>query len=299
MRIRGLVAYAWAAAQLALLGIVLAGCASLQGVEQFEEYRRAFERNHATAGAILDQLAIQERKLFLKFQGPRGAVRFDPAYARYYTDSADPPGTAAFRRALDTVKAYNDLLYGLASGQTSEALISKAGTFHTKLAEASSEVGGLVGIGAATQLGKVSLFLNTAFTTIRPFAQTALTLRSRAEFRRYAIEYYPPVREILVELRTGTGVIFPILAADALDRLRRSPTGNSKEDLDKIDTYRKLLADWVILIDGSIKALDLVKLAVEADPTIVGAIAGLTATTIELESTSQAARKHLAELAAK
>jgi hypothetical protein len=109
------------------------------------------------------------------------------------------------------------------------------------------------------------------------------------------------VNNILRELRRGTKVIFPVLTASTLRRWRDAGGRGAlaADEQKKLETYRKLLADWVILIDGTIKALDQVKLAVETPPTIAGTITGLTTTAVELETASQAARKHLAELSAK
>lgn len=292
-------AYAWRRAAPVIACILLAACGLSQGIAEFELYRSAFEKTYGTSTAILDQLAVQERELFLRSRRGRidpTNVRFDPNLARYYTDTTDPPGTAAFRRALDTVKAYNDLLYGLVSGQTSEALVGKLGELNAKAGEAAGEAGALLGVAQGDLLAATTA-LNQVFTQIAPFLRVGLTLRSREEFRLYAVEYYPIVRGLLVELRQGTRAVFPVLTAATLRRFRNAPAGTlTADELKKLDTYRKLLADWVILIDATIKSLDNVKVAVEADPTIVGTITGLGAIAVELETTSQAARKHLAEL---
>lgn len=285
------------AASLAFL--VVAACGLYQGVEEFEAYRTAFEKTYGTSTAILDQLAVQERELFMRTT--RGRIdpakrNFDPELARYYTDVGDPPGTGAFRRGLDTVKLYNDLLYGLSSGQTAANLTAKAAALNGKVGEALVETGGLAGIDQV-QLKAAALALNGIFTRLTPFIQTGLTLQSRYEFREYVIRYHPVVRELLIELRGGTRAIFPVLTAATLRRWRNAPSGGlSAEEVNKMETYRKLLADWVILIDATILALDKVKLAIEAEPTIGGSVTGLTTVAIELEVASQAARKHLAEL---
>jgi hypothetical protein len=280
--------------------LALAACGLSQGIAEFEIYRSAFEKTYGTSTAILDQLAVQERELFLRSRRGRvdlSTVRFDPNLATYYTDTTDPPGTAAFRRALETVKAYNDLLYGLASGQTAEALVSKLADLNAKIGAAVGEAGALVGGGAQLELVAATAGLNQIFTEIAPFVRVALKFRAREEFRVFVVQYYPPVRDILGELRQGTRAIFPVLTAATLRRVRNAPAGTlTADEVKKLETYRKLLADWVILIDATIKSLDAVKAAVEADPTIVGTINGLGAIAVELESASQAARKHLAEL---
>jgi hypothetical protein len=291
--------------RLALAGAVclaITNCGLYQGVEEFEAYRSAFEKTYGASTAILDQLAVQERALFLRTRGKISpTIKFDPNLARYYTDVGDPPGTAAFRHALDSVKLYDDLLYGLSSGQTAATLVSKIAALNTKITQATTDVGALAGFATGTgqaDLLALSVGLNQTFTEIAPFLQIALTARSREEFRIYVVKYYPVVWALLVELRQGTTVIFPVLTASTLRRVRNAADSNTltSDEIKKLDTYRKLLADWVILIDTTTNALDQVKLAVEAPPTISGSILGLTTVAVELETASQAARKHLAEL---
>ncbi|WP_284416019.1 MULTISPECIES: hypothetical protein [unclassified Bradyrhizobium] len=304
-------AYSAVAASLRLVtmfivSLALSSCAGIQGVEQFEAYRTAFDKTYGASTAILDQLAVQERALFMRryrIDGSSGSLTFDPNLARYYTDAVDPPGTAAFRHSIDAVKAYNELLYGLATGQTAATLTAKAGQLNGKIIDAAGEAGALLGIANQAKIQALGALLNAAFTQAQPFIQMGLTYQSREEFRHYVIEYHAPVRAILVELRQGTEAIFPVLTAATLRRSRVAVTAAegklTQQEVEKLETYRKLLADWVILIDATIKSIDQAKAAAEAPPTVSGTITGLTTVAIELETASQAARKHLAELAAK
>src|SRR5579871_917783 len=107
------------------LAAALAAC-TFGGVVEFEAYKSAFDKVQTTSSSLLDQLAQQERWLFFaRYKNARSPDVFNPALARYYTDSVDPPGTAHFRAALDTIKTYNDLLYGLETGQTADAMAVK------------------------------------------------------------------------------------------------------------------------------------------------------------------------------
>src|SRR5215469_12296478 len=116
-----------------ILALTIAAC-SFGGIVEFESYKASFDKVQATSTSILDQLAQQERWFFFSVnKGARNPIRFDPALARYYTDSVDPPGTASFRAALDTIKTYNDLLYGLESGQTAEALSAKVAALESSI----------------------------------------------------------------------------------------------------------------------------------------------------------------------
>ena len=131
---------------IATLIALLAACVSTATIQQFALYQGAFDKANATANAILDQLAIRERELFLRKHRVGvdvAALDFDPAHASYYVNSVDPPDTAAFRRALATVKTYNDLLYALASGQTAAAITAKLGELQANLSQAAIAGGSL------------------------------------------------------------------------------------------------------------------------------------------------------------
>jgi hypothetical protein len=283
--------------------LVAAAC-SFSGIVEFEAYKSAFDKTHATAQSILDQLAVQERALFLKVnKSARSPVKFNPALARYFTDSVDPPGTQSYRAALDTIKAYNDLLYGLETGQTAEAMTAKISSLESSLVGATNSTAALFAAGTAVtpQVTAAITTLDTLFKTLLPFIKSGLKFRSRQEFQSFLISAYPTVRELLVELRAGTATIFPVLTAATIARSIRDPTSGAltSDETAKIDAYRRLLADWVILIEASIKALDQAKVAAETGPTVGGSITGLTAIATEMDSVAQSARKHLAELATK
>lgn len=283
---------------LAILAAVLVGCVSGRGIQEFTLYQAAFDKSHATANMILDQLAVQERNLFQAEYGlgPRSrAAEFNPEFARYYTDSVDPPGTAAFRRSMATVKSYNDLLFGLASGQTSQALTAKLGELQVNLSRSLNEVGKLAAI---PQLAALSGTLNAAFGQMQPFVELALRRRSRQAFRAYLVQTSPIVMTILLELREGTKDIFPVLTAATTMRARSTLSALTVEELAKLEGYQKLLADWVVLLDGTIVALQQADAALRAGPTLAGAAGNLGTMALELTAASEAARKHMADLAA-
>src|SRR3979409_1809281 len=109
----------WRRAALIFGCLVLGACGLSQGIAEFEIYRSAFEKTYGTSTAILDQLAVQERELFLRSRRGRidlSTVKFDPNLASYYTDTVDPPGTAGFCTALETRKGSHGQPLGWAAG---------------------------------------------------------------------------------------------------------------------------------------------------------------------------------------
>ncbi|WP_404926297.1 hypothetical protein [Mesorhizobium sp. ORM16] len=288
-----------AAAYWVLCAVLLSGCVSSQGTAEFESYRAATLKLSETSTLILDQHAVQERALFLKPESKQLALKFDPDLASYYTDTVDPPATRAFRNAFQAVIAYNDLLYGLSSGQTADALTAKIGTLNSSLAN-SIRSADFLSSSTLPQRVAISAGLQTAFFQVRPLLRAGLGLRSRQRFREYLIAFYPATRNLLVGLRQSTSNMFLILNAPELNRIRASATGQpSKEDLEHIVTYRRLLANWVILIDAAIDGLDAAKRSIDAPASPADVVGGLTTATEELNAASLAARRDLAALAAK
>jgi hypothetical protein len=269
-----------------------AGCTTYNGIAEFEVYQKAFVSTYEAGGAILDIVATKERTIFLN-ANPPSATTFEPEYAAYYVDSVDPPGTAAFRRAMNSVKAYNDILYGLASGQSVEALSAKLNGLNSSLSSAANETALLLKAGSLQRadLTKTIGNLDSRIKAGIELTQFALKYKSREAFRRFAVEYNPVVQEILMSLRDGTRIIFPVLTRDAT----ASITG---VDEAKVAQYRALLADWVLGLEVAMVALDRVGSAIKADATIDSSIAAFTKSAVALEVTAVATRKHLAALAA-
>lgn len=282
--------------------VFLIGCASTVAVQEFEVYKSAFDKTNEASTAILDQLALQERALFLRrYKYARSATRFDPEFARFYTDSVDPPGTAAFRGALQVIKTYNDLLYGLESGQTAQALAAKLSTMESATSGSIVAVAGTAsmvsGVNGASFTASMAAF-DKIFQALLPFIQLGLKYRTQEEFRTFLVQNYEPVRSLLWHLRSDTLVIFPVLTAASVREFNVGGT-MSAEDSKRIETYRKLLADWVVLLETTIKALDRAKATAEAQPTLVDNVTGLTSYAIEMETAAKSAKTHLAELATK
>ncbi|MCK7612627.1 hypothetical protein [Roseibium sediminicola] len=282
-----------AIAIVSCLAIGLASCTTYNGVAEFELYRRAFDQSYQTGNAILDILAGQERKIFLNAHPPQTST-FNPDNASYYVDTVDPPGTAAFRRALESVKTYNDILAGLASGEVVEALSGKLLGLNETLNSAAAETKALLNSSQRANIVQATGSIGQLDARIRAaseVAKLALKYKSREDFRRFVREYNPTVIEILKSLRDGTRIIFPSLTRSALNSI----AGVNHQ---KVSAYRKLLADWVISLDATMAALKRVSVAIEANASLDSTISAFSKSAIELQIASEAARKHLAEVAA-
>lgn len=276
-----------------LSAIGLAACTTYRGIGEFEAYRAAFDQSYQTGNAILDIFAQKERSLYVRTYPP-SALSYDPDLASYYVDTVDPPATAAFRRGLETVKAYNDVLYGLASGQTVEALSASLLGLSNSVTGARTEMSKLLAGGRLAGKETVKLIgtLDGRLAAAGKLVSFALKYKSRADFRRFAIEYHEEAQAILVALRQGSTEIFPVLTADSTDSIEGVDTA-------KITSYRQLLSDWVISLDATILAFKRLSLALNTSgQQLDTSIAALSRSATELELATSAARKHLAELAA-
>jgi hypothetical protein len=287
----------------AALAVSLTACVTFRGVSEFDSYRRAYESAHSVGSRILDQLAAAERHAYAvgypETYAQTGVIRpFVPDDAAYYATGVDPPGTAAFRRALDMVNAYNDLLYGLASGETANMLSAKLTEFGAQVFATAVEVrtaAGAQGSGALTNLiGALGLA-----ETGGPFqnvAGLAFRFATREAFRGYVDDYYLPVRRTLEALRNDTPTIFFALNFGTIQQYN---LGELADDVAvaRITNNRALLSDWVLLLDASTSALDRAYAALSGSPSLIDAVGGMTAAAIEIELVARSAREHMAAAA--
>ena len=297
---------------------MLSSCATNRGIVEFGVYRDAYVSAAETGQSILDRLAIAEREIHERISPPINAtnIKFNPDEASYYSKAVDPPATAAFRRALRAVQMYNDALYGLASGQTAEAMAANISRLSAVGASAAGELGGLASTavpgaaaGAAT-FTAAAAGVNATVKALEPLNAFALGFKTRAEFRERLLSEYHTIDQILKTTRDKTEVIFHALFATTVDDsietfedlepITEADTGRvgelKDEKIKKIKQTRELLSNWVILLDGSRLALNQAVIAVE-DTSNVGSVAGLIVTGTELGAAARAARMNLAETA--
>ena len=273
----------------------LGACTTYKGIAEYQTYRSAYEKAYAVGSQILDLLAVAERESFhfLNPEAARAPVRpFEPGDSAFYSDNVDPPDTAAFQRSLDVVKTYNDLLYGLASGESAASMTAKLGDFGAKVKAAGKETAGLLGTpGAAAVVSTIDASLRS----LLPFIELGLRYRSRSEFRKFLVNSYDDVAKILGALKSGTAVIFPVLTL-GIER-KAFPRSFSADQIKKISEYRKLLSDWVLLLDASEKALDTAVASLRTPATLDSVLGGLTASAVEIELIAKSASKHVAQAA--
>jgi hypothetical protein len=282
----------------ATIGLALGvnACASYQGISEFEAYHRGYQQTNDISQSILDQLAVAERTVFFRTTAAQNRY-FNPSHAAYYTDSTDPPGTAAFRRALAAVNTYNELLYGLASGETAEVLSNKLNRYVAEVAAAVGQAGAIAG-GApgADDLVQPAGTVASAFGAVTPVVTVAFGYAARDRFREFLVHDRDKVRDVLIAVRNATPAIYNVLTSAASNPRSRF-TGTPDPEGDKKRTlYRKLLSDWVLLLDANIAALDDAVEAATATPTLDASMAALARSATEIGGAVKDARVSLAKL---
>lgn len=290
-------ARAWATAAAVLL---VASCGTNRGIAEFEAYRFAYDAAAETGESILDRLAAAEREINDLLDPPptkATQVTFDPNKAAYYSKAVDPPATAAYRRALQAVRAYNDALYGLASGETAAALAAKVSAISGLVASAPGEIAGPTGAAVGATFTAAANAVNAAVKGLEPLTAAVIGFEARDQFQSRLLEEAGTMDGILLTMRTKTTDIFDALFAptvfEANDSFERG--GQLRpEETEKIVAVRELLANWVVLLDGSRVALDAAVTAV-ADESSGGLVTGLIVTSMELSGAARDSRRNLAE----
>lgn len=253
---------------LIFVSVLLTGCATNRGVEEFGIYREAFQQARSASDSILDRVAVAERQLWqycsnfaelTKKESPNFATdcekfdvirtEFRVADTSYLVTAGDPPQTAAFRRAITVVGAYTEALNGLASGQTAEAVAGQIGQITGLAAAAAAAVSPA---GAAGSLAAAIAGINTDVAALKSPITTAFGFAARAELRAQLTTHGDTMKSALAGVMNATPAMFKVLVAA---EYVATPAGENP-DPDRVKVNRLLLANWVELMKASARALD-------------------------------------------
>lgn len=274
--------YTWRRVIVSALILICAGCT--QAVPQFVLYVQAFDAQYEQGNAVLDIVGNAERTVATR------KVKidvFDPDGAAYFLDGMDPPITASLRTSLKTLKAYNDALGGLASGEAAETLVTRLGAVTTNGAEGLSTLAAAAGPAAGLQAGAFVAGAHAALSTAMPFLKAAATAASREDFRRQLLLAHPAMQDLLKGLRTATPAMYEIMVRSQVQRgSLESALGISQEGEARLTKQRQLLAGWVILMDKTLIALDHAAMAASSRSGALP-VAEITDISIQLKVTAE------------
>ncbi|NVK20297.1 MAG: hypothetical protein HWE30_16495 [Methylocystaceae bacterium] len=272
--------------QVALfLAIGLTQLACSYGATEFQIYDQAFETQYLESAKVMDRLGQAERTIVRRLPDRQLVTRdFDPDEAAYVLDVGDPPLTGAVRVSLDALKAYNDALSGLVTGDSAAAMAAELGLVSGNLENSINALTSVTGVALGYGSG-----LAQAMAQVLPVFQLAQTARSRQEFRRQLVAAHPHMRALLLEMRAGTLQMFAVMRRSREGRRVLGSGGSSfsAEALQGLESDRKLLAGWVILLDKTLVTMETAVAAVEAGAGSAG-LSDLLAATVDLKATAQA-----------
>lgn len=272
--------------------ITVASCASYTGVTEFEGYRSAFDKNYVVASSVLDRFGVEERALYLSVKPPPKGD-FDPRLASYYVDYVDPPTAAAFRRSLDVVKAYNDLLYSLSVGEPAANVAARLGKLDFFDAQTKGDFDQLRNALPKDLNSQLAAIVGQLINIVAPMEQVlAVTLKyeNRAKFREFAIQYEAAIKQVLLNLRGASKLIYAVLVRKEGDKF----TGIDER---KIGLYRQLVSDFVIGLDEVTASMDEMVGAIRMNSKLsANQAAAINSRAARLDAIAASARRHLSEI---
>ncbi len=236
----------------ALLALTTMACSN--GVQEFQVYSTAFDLQNETAQKVLDKVASAERAHWEHLHDGKNPLKeFNPDDAAYYINVGDPPLAGSMRKTLKALTTYNRALTGLANGESADALTAKISTIVTDLSGAQEDLAHVANLGVAVTIPTpVKGYLGTAKTIFG----TALRGAARQSFRENLIRAYPTLKQILLTFRDGTPELYYLVISVP----KRVPREQMLKD-------RDLFASWVLLIDSTIKTMEIaVKAAMQNGP---------------------------------
>lgn len=212
--------------------------------------------------------------------GKQGFINsFCMSDAAFFANLGDPPVTASLRNALAVVDAYANLLTGLDSGANIDVAMGQ-------MKGIGQNISGVSGAGN----------LVPALAALAPIFKTVAQQSNAIEARRLILDGAPHVNTLLEGLRASAPVLFNTLTEGSAKTLTGDVTGvAAQNELDRINTYRIAIANYVVLMDKLQGAWNLTVDAVKT-PGNAANLAALSRYSVELKNDADAARRAFAIL---
>lgn len=223
------------------LVVLLAACAT-PGGEAFVTYQASFEQAREAAGQVAEVYNEYDKQNRRRRTDP---VRFDPDLADVYVPGALSPLSAKIAEGFAAATVYNEVLARYLNNNT----LSLHDEDLAILTGAVASTTGIIGDAA------VGNQIRGVVNASRHLANLSLAADDREEFLRSLAENSAAVDAFLVVVRADTTAMF----SDA--RTATALGGGSPE---KLDSFRQMLASWVLLIDQTRADLALLQQAAAA-----------------------------------
>lgn len=284
---RGGLRLAGPAAALVLLGFVaaLSGCASSREIPEFELYRSGFDAVGRASEVVFTDLEAAERAASIRVirsglspldpgRDERERLAFlgglDETFrveeAVYFAPAGVPPGTAAFRRALGAVAAFNDTVAAYADGRGADEIGTKLAGLDRALGQTGAALG--LPVNVAGDLLQTAV---PGLAVARVAVGQALEAGSLEAFRQAILATHPQIDALLLAMRDGSPTVFRVITsgdrAEAKDALDEGDRAAFEEALARVEAARAGLSIWVLALERSRAALAAVVAAIAAPVT--------------------------------
>lgn len=258
-------------AVLGIIAFVLAGCSTTAPVTEVRLVGKAFQDLNAASAPLLDDLATAERAQGKTAANVRARKHANPTAGTssatdrcgdvrqvtvnnvsvqngfciedsyYFSELADPPATAAFRRSLAAIDSYTQVLLILAEGRNIEAA-------QAEVQSIAANVGGVLDLAS----GGVGTALTGLSSALQPLLGLAAQHSNAKELARNVKQVSPQTTALIAELRKAAPELFKTLTERSLARMNTQGLTSAdvaKAEATRIDAYRSAVSNYVVLLD--------------------------------------------------
>ncbi|WP_341213401.1 hypothetical protein [uncultured Limimaricola sp.] len=255
-----------------LVFLALSACTPPRGAAQFIQYTEAFSASRQASEALFDLVEVAERdQARLAYNAE--LAEFDPSRPYLYSDLAAPPLASEYRTSFNVISRYNQLMVALITGESAGVLLTQV----TEL-----ETSALAIAATATSTARLQ-GLASVMEVISVVARDAVAVRDRRVVAAELAQSADAVMRLMRTMRLGAPDIYNLLRA----------TAGSDND----STRRRLVADWIVLMDRNIEALQAAVIASENTSRASTEFQSLQARMTELQNAADSIKASLAELA--
>lgn len=285
-----------------LLVLSLSGCATAPPVEQVRAFANASDAFNAASQPLLDELALAERaRAWRIVKSPKDgakdvlAVPLGGGTTRQLlldlpadqvlalATVGDPPATAALRKGVGTIKHYAAVLVLLAENQNADAARAELGIL-------AANVTGVAALIPGAQAG--SALVTPLLSALQPLIDGAIAEKNAEEFRKLVVNASPKIKELNARLRDSAEPTFRAIASEERAVIV-SGKGNNAEAVERIDAYRVVLANWLVLLGLVDQATDQLAMAV-ANPNSAVTLGSLAELSTRITTYAEGTRRALA-----
>ncbi len=237
-----------------------AGC-TVPGSAAFQDYSQSYAAARDASVKVVDAYN-QYDKMSRKRQ--TDAATFDPDFADVYSPTALSPLSLTISEGFAAATTFNEVLARYADNDTLRLQKDEIERLNAASANTATILGGP---GAGGQVRAV-------VSATQVLANLSLASADRDEFVRNVRENTQTVDAFLGIIRDDTTDMY---------QTARLATALSNGSVEKLETFRGMLADWVLLIDQTRKDLEVLKLRVEAGSEGQSAVSLLSESAVRID----------------